>query len=336
MGLLNIGTVQDIVLTDSDVNKIYSIKVLIDGSHNHVVEAFPLNTNIKHIPLLGEQVVVITARSPVASGIQKPRRVYYLNPIAVHQNVHTNALIGANDIISKSDGEYESIQAGNPNSISSETSGDLGTGFVENSKVGSLQPYVGDVLLEGRFGHSLRFGYTPLSSDTSKSPSWSSGDPSSPILILSNGRKSGSYNKFIVEDVNDDHSSIWMTSGQTTGIKSSQKVNFKVNTLSYNSPSVIVNSDRLFFNAKDDHIILSAKKDVNISTPNWSAQMDTIFTQIETLSEQVTKLSNMLVKVGTALAASPAAPAAAPITAELPSIILTLAQIKLQLKSMKQ
>ena len=68
-------------------------------------------------------------------------------------------------------------------------------------------------MFEGRFGHSMRFGYTPNGADTTKSPSWSSSSDNDPITIISNGRKSGgSYHKFIIEDVNDDLSSIWVGS----------------------------------------------------------------------------------------------------------------------------
>ena len=115
---------------------------------------------------------------------------------------------------------------GVPSVSGGSSSSKLGPGFSERTDVGSVQPFIGDVLLEGRFGHSMRFGYTPKGSKTSEKPSWSSSKDSDPITIISNGRKSrGSYNKFIIEDVNKDLSSIWLGSSQKIKLKPNSKRN---------------------------------------------------------------------------------------------------------------
>jgi hypothetical protein len=160
--------------------------------------------------------------------------------------------------------------------------------------VGSLQPFLGDVLIEGRFGHSLRFGYSPTDSDTTQIPSWESSTVEDPITILSNGRGSaGAYNKFIIESVDDDLSSIWLTSSQKVGLTTSQK-NIGTGVTSqrnFNKPSLILNSDRIILNSKSDYIILSGGKSVNIATPKWAMDMDKMFTILEGLIQQLADLT---------------------------------------------
>lgn len=161
--------------------------------------------------------------------------------------------------------------------------------------MGSLQPFLGDILIEGRFGHSLRFGYSPTESDTTQKPSWESNTVEDPITILSNGRKdAGKYNKFIVENVNDDLSSIWLTSSQKVGLITSNKnIGMGVDSQrNFNNPSLILNSDRIILNSKSDYIILSGKKSVNIATPKWAVDMDKLFTILEGLIQQLADLTS--------------------------------------------
>ena len=129
---------------------------------------------------------------------------------------------------------------------------ELGKGFSERTNVGSIQPFIGDVLIEGRFGHSMRFGYTPNGSKTTKTfIVGSSSKDNDPITIISNGRKSGgSFNKFIIEDVNDDLSSIWLGSSQKIKLKPARDgIGGADNPSSYSKPSIYLNSDRIFLNA---------------------------------------------------------------------------------------
>ena len=62
-------------------------------------------------------------------------------------------------------------------------------GFEEVGDVSALQPFSGDVIVEGRFGQSIRLGYTPAGAQTTQKPSWK-GDSTSPITILRNTQNS--------------------------------------------------------------------------------------------------------------------------------------------------
>ena len=70
-------------------------------------------------------------------------------------------------------------------------------------------------------------------------------------------RGRGSYNKFIIEDVNKDLSSIWLGSSQKIKLKPSLKRNrWATNPSSYSNPSIYLNSDRVFLNFSNQ-IVLS-------------------------------------------------------------------------------
>lgn len=288
------GEVIAINLTDDDFSTTYAIKVRLTPN-NQVAIAYALNTNIKRVPLIGESVIIVPATLAEGNSTKTVSRLYYIDVISIQQNIHHNALPAVAGAPSTQTGaDYSSTSAGNPNSEGGDSSVDLGDGFVERTDVGSLQPFLGDLLIEGRFGHSLRFGYSPEGADTTEDPSWNSSTPEDPITILSNGRKSaGSYNKFIIENVDEDLSSIWLTSSQKVKLKTSQKNIGTGLTLQsdFDKPSTIVNSDRIILNSKSDYIILSGAKSVNIATPAWAMDMDKMFTLLESLVQQVADLT---------------------------------------------
>jgi hypothetical protein len=295
MSSINNGTIIKINLKDNDINTIYSIQVKLEDSFNTLVEAYPIDTNIKRIPLIGEQVLVFATQSNTSSLNTAGSKFYYLNPIPVHNNIHNNALPGAHSYISQNTTDTYEASTGNPNTSQTNSDVNLGTGFVERTDIAPLQPFIGDVLIEGRFGHSLRFGYSPSSSDTTESPTWNSNTTEDPITILSNGRKRrGSFNKFIIEDTDNDLSTILLTSSQKIPIKTAQRnLGMGVTVQSqFSKPTVIISSDRLLFNAAADSVILTAKNTVNISTKNWAADMDTLITIIEGVIQQLADLTS--------------------------------------------
>lgn len=302
MTMFKTGVVQSITLTDNDINEVYSIQLLLTESSGVLRTAYPLDTSIKRIPLIGEIVLVFPSIGTNANRGGKDSRLYYMNPISIQLNPNNNALPPTISPLAPetNNQSYDNTSSGTPNvSNVDDTENDLGEGFVENDGVGSVQPFIGDVLIEGRFGHSLRFGYTPQTTQTSKQPSWSSSSESDPITILSNGRRADSqYNKFIIEDIDDDLSSIWLTSSQRVRISTSQSnIGTGVTTQSeFDSPTIILTSDRILLNSKSDYIILSSDKSVNIATPNWAMDMDKLFTEIQNLVDEVIKLNESVEK----------------------------------------
>ena len=79
-------------------------------------------------------------------------------------------------------------------------------------------PYEGDMILEGRFGNSIRFGSTNNSQEISNPNAWSdSGNTGDPITIIRNGQSSNLDEKGWIpttERINEDATSIYLTSNQ--------------------------------------------------------------------------------------------------------------------------
>ena len=63
------------------------------------------------------------------------------------------------------------------------------------------------------------------------------------------------------------------------------------NPSSFGQPSITLNSDRVFLNAKSDSIIIAAKKDI-INATSWQMEMDKLFTLIEKLASELKDLTS--------------------------------------------
>ena len=139
-----------------------------------------------------------------------------MNPIKIWNHPHHNALPPINSNIPPSQQkDYLQIEAGSVRRITDNSSEiNLGNTFKERSNIHPLQPYEGDYIIEGRWGNSFRFGSTVSGSSNDWSISGTNGDP---ITILRNGQSPTSSIKGwvpITEDINNDLSSIYLTSTQ--------------------------------------------------------------------------------------------------------------------------
>jgi len=336
---MKLGTVISVNLSDSNPDNFNSIIVsLQDRASKNNLRCFPLSPNSRHIPILGEQVYVIVANSDEASASSQSSRNYYISVVGLQRNVNHNALPKLTNSEGKSTPNFSQAFNGIPIQSSTDSKVDFGNGFVEDSSVSQLQPFLGDIIHEGRYGQSIRFGYTPnnvtISDNKIKGadnkPSWKSSTPESPITIIRNGGQSKGYNKFVIEDINEDDSSIWLGSKQTIGLKSSNGFSLGVTPQNiYKNPQIILNSDRIVLNSKSDSVLISGKKSVNVSTTNWKADMDVMFTQLE-------EVTNSLITLSTKMASITATPPLTPLAAPFAELSAKATQIKTQLTLMKQ
>ena len=292
------GIVIEVKYTDTDGENLYGIKVRTNlniGKTQIERFAWPLDTNIKRIPVVGEMVYLISRVSADSSAIKKRAKLYYTTPISLQRNVNHNAIPKAQTTIKSAGGDsndYQAAAAGNANA-SSTSPFKFEYGFEEVKDVSAIQPFTGDVLLEGRFGQSIRLGYTPSgNTETTQSPSWT-GDSTSPITILRNTQNSSGWNKFVIEDVNEDDTSLYMTSKQKISLSQAHPFSLGVTPANlHGDPQVLINSERVLLNAKKDRVILAGTEDVNISTPAWKAAMDNMFTQIDEIKNELDALNN--------------------------------------------
>lgn len=333
--------VLEVYLNDDAENGPYSIQALLkESTSSQRIVAKPLNIGDVRLPVVGEYVAIQRGPSEFTSAFGSGRRTYYYTtPVAIQSNINNNILENASRLEgSNTGGDYGTTSLGIPNSSISSPSDKKNKEFKEVSKLSQLQPYAGDSLLQGRFGQSIRFGYTPKNADSKNQPNWSSTSNESPITILRNSTVLDGYNKFVIEDINDDDSSIWMGSRQVIGLKPAHPFSLTTNPQSsYSNPQIVINSDRVVINSKSDSVLISGKRSVNVSTSNWKADMDTMFNQIEALKNQIQAINNALIPLASGLTAIPLTTAVGtPLTNATTRITTELVKITTQLELMKQ
>jgi hypothetical protein len=259
----------------------------------------------KSFPLVNEYVRVKYVIAPNTVGGQ----FVYEGPIslygAVSPNVNPNPtpLVNPTPLSQKLNytqtetGAYN-IQNNTPVSLdfNSISNPDRAT-FTEKSNIHPLLPYAGDIIYEGRWGNSLRFGSTAKITGNFPNTWSSSGTNGDPIVILRNGQnpKSSDFGaEPIVENISQDLSSIYLTSYQ--------KIPFSIaneNFISYTTPpttpaqftnpQVILSSDRIILNAKSDSILISGEKSVGLSS-NGSVNIES--TSEINIASKLTRLGN--------------------------------------------
>jgi len=285
-----VGEVLEIFLKDGNPNEIYKIRVSTNTSagfvkQNEGVFAYPLNPYIKSVPVIGEQVFLLQSISAFNTPSKSASTYYYISPVFIQRSLNTNPLPKTNKrgFINFNSDIYD-----NPIPITNNIFKKEGfsNGFEEITNLSQLQPFSGDIIFEGRFGQSIRFGYTPKNSGAKKNPNWGSTISNAPITIIRNTQndtnKKG-YDKFVVESISEDDSSIWMTSKQKVATKLASKSVIS-NISEYTNPQVIINSDRLIFNSRNDSVIVSAKKDIFFSTTKTKTSVDLIVEALEILA----------------------------------------------------
>jgi len=236
--------------------------------------AYPLFPNIKHYPLLEELVIIFWLPSENVQANSSAGKYYYLPPINVWSSQIQNAIPGADDIPQLQKKDNSLVAAGSTNVVVNTTGSNLTLGktFIEGN-YNPLLPFEGDIIYEGRFGNSIRLG----SSINSTTPNlWSNGSiKGSPIFILRNGQGPTTKESWepIVEDINSDPSSIYLTQDQPIPlvVSSPNQASFAKSTPpispgGYINNQIILNSGRLMFNAKLDSILMLANKSISIST----------------------------------------------------------------------
>lgn len=215
--------------------------------------AYPSDFNFKRVPILGEIVEIVEKPknfNDSSTGTDK----FYTFPLNIWNKTQENIYPDRSDI------EYPTKilqRLGNPHSYP------------------SLEPFEGDFILEGRGGQSLRlsnFGkdrgnYVDSSSFTH------------PITILRNGQPKKNSDKPVFEDINEDDSSIYLTSNHVIPLKQANTVrksydNPPAEADTYRGKQVIINSDRIFLNSKLDSILLSSNNSIGLNGQSVNIDSD--------------------------------------------------------------
>jgi len=211
--------------------------------------ALPLLPYQKYFPLPGEVVLLLelpAAPSPITN---KPYETYYLSPINAWNSPQFNGLfLDENKQLLK---DYES--------------------FTQNNDFRGVQPFVGDNIIEGRFGNSIRFGSTNKSGNEDLTP-WSTNPgelANNPILIFSNEhgfKPSGS--DLYIEDINKDGSSLYLTSQQfiplNIGNIKLSNITAPIGIIDYTGSQAIINAGRTIVSSKSDEVLVFGRTGVEL------------------------------------------------------------------------
>ena len=254
--------------------------------------ALPANPNVKKIPTINEHVEIFQSTVPNSNGVQW----LYKEPLGLFgsstpngnqfpsttqninlptQNVnYTQTGLGAVNVVSNDPPEIQVTSTINPSQAT----------YVAKSNINPLLPFEGDIIHEGRYGSSLRFGSTAKSKSIYANNWSSAGNNGDPITILRNGQPSKTSDRGWIpttENISDDLSSIYLTSYQqlnTFRVASELYQSYKTPPIfpsQYKNPQVILNSDRIVINAKTDSVLLSAQTSIGMST-NGSVNIDAV------------------------------------------------------------
>jgi hypothetical protein len=265
------------IFIESTKNPIFSDQIPL-------IPATPAFPNIKHFPLINEVVPIIYLTDTDVTDNTTSVSAYYLPPVNVWNSQIHNAIPSSNILPDSQQKDYQQVEAGSVRRVTDQsTEINLGQTFSENNviDVHPLLPYEGDIIYEGRFGNSIRLGSTV---NNAKIPNtWSStGDNGSPIFIIRNGQGPLTTESWVptTEDINNDKSSIYLTSTQQIPLflASNRQDSYRKSTPPeaagvYSGEQIILNSGRLLFNAKNDSIILSAEKSIHL-TSDTSVNVD--------------------------------------------------------------
>jgi hypothetical protein len=246
--------------------------------------AFPLNSNIKNYPLINEIVYLISLPDTEIGEVSVSKKSYYINIVSLWNHPHHNAYpTNPNTPPPSQQKDYIETQAGSVRQVTDQsTEIFLGNTFVERPNIHPLLPFEGDFISEGRWGNSIRLGSTVKNTPNDWSSVETNGDP---ITIIRNGQGEQTEEGWIpiTEDINNDNSSIYLTSTQIIPLKAESISYASYEGSGHEAPStpnafngnqIILNSGRLVFNTTYDHILLSSAKSVNLNA-KASVNIDT-------------------------------------------------------------
>ena len=244
--------------------------------------ARPLLSNQKSFPLINEIVFLFSLPNTDIGQFTTSNDNYYLTTVALWNHPHHNAYpTKPNTLPPSQQKDYIQTQAGSVRRVTDQsTEINLGKTFKEKSNIHPLLPFEGDIIYEGRWGNSIRFGSTNKRKIAGIIPdalnNWSTGKSESgdPIIIFRNGQGNQTQEGWIptVEDINNDEASIYLTSTQQIPLKpaSSDYTSYKSNApespQKYSGKQVIISSGRLVFNTVEDHLLLSSNKSINLNS----------------------------------------------------------------------
>lgn len=223
--------------------------------------AFPMDSTIQEMPLLGEVVMV----NKVLGNFFYSRKLY------IAHRLQENSMINLNKTLNNRPSQLKNVIPSGEKESSLDKH-QFGRYFKPDSRVRPLKHFEGDVIIQGRMGNSIRFGSSQMEPGNKGM---------APNIILRAGQAkdvekeactSDKIFGLVIEDPDNDVSSIWMTSDQVIPFEQITKdagSNFRslVNQpQKYDGGSILINSDRVMLDAKKTHVMLFANEEIYLNS----------------------------------------------------------------------
>lgn len=269
--------------------KIRILNVDDTTSKKNLYYADPINAYQSTFPLAGEYVLVFRALG----------RYYYTGPININRRITQNAQPMYGDL----------VEAAKPNNIKNRQRAALGGVLKQKPQIKTkagdefletnAQPvkiFEGDVVYQGRYGHSIRFGTSQMHLRP---------DRQSPNIVLRTGQSKKSLkvennkSSLTIEDLDNDASSIYMTSDEllpfTPATKDSSTFLYSMisKPSEFNGAQVLVNSDTLVLNSKLNSIYMFAKEGIHLNSLKQGMTLDSEGPITKRTLQDLTLLANV-------------------------------------------
>ena len=202
----------------------------------------PLNPNFQSTPVVGEVVI----------GVKYLDQRFYTTQINLFGNPNFNTQHGIS--IGKKKDTLTSTEGITDLPNSDDRGIETGHYFKRTDDARRLLPNEGDVIIEGRFGNSIRIG-SDIRNENEDSPN----------MIISVGHTIEGDTKVPIEEkIDTDGSSIYMTTNQE--LKPTLGAESKLIPSPYDGKQIFLNSDRIILNTKEGgDILFSSNKNVGVS-----------------------------------------------------------------------
>ena len=242
------------------------IKIRIFSVHNGRNDdlldwADPIESAIAEMPLIGELVIVHKILG----------NFFYTRKVFLAHRVQENSMLKLNDALNNRGDRIKSKIAVTKQEMTADKH-KFGEYFKPDSRVRPLKHFEGDLVIQGRMGNSIRFGSSQMELS---SPGLA------PNIILRAGQgkdiektdaTKDSVFGLILEDINKDASSIWMTSDQNIPFEpitinaGSFNRSIQAPPQKYGGAQIILNSDAIILDAKKTHILLYSNEEIYLNS----------------------------------------------------------------------
>lgn len=256
------GRVLDIILDEShpqyeakggakSINGIffrYQSSIISEDTANNQNFAYQGTGQIKTVPVIGEVVKISSEPTSNKTKLAQSNTNYYTKIVNIWNSPNCNPYI---DVYSNQ-------------TLDIERDGE----FTEQATINPLKSALGDIQFEGRQGQSIRFtgakgSANPFVDDTNKSK---------PVILISNGQvETEDGFTTISENIDEDKSSLYFVTDhkipltQASDIRKSYD-NPPIKANEFKGNQILVNSGRIYFNAKTEDILLSSIESIGLNT----------------------------------------------------------------------